>query len=96
MDPRNTDHKSCPSGAVCIGNVAGETYADPSQCDPISDSQHQCPFPVVPRWSAKPVIFASTIQRLMALAELRAWADLADLELFRRNRLSVVPVAAST
>ncbi len=86
-------HSSCPEpGIAGIARVASEVRPDPTQFEPDSPyldpkSPHDAP-----RWLLRDVqVLRKT--RLLALPELRAAPELADLVLLRRgNRLSIMPV----
>ena len=88
-------HSSCPEpGIAGIARVASNTRPDPTQFEQQSHyydaaSKHQ-----QPRWLLVDVQ-ALRKTRLLALPELRATPELADLILLRRgNRLSITPVSA--
>ncbi|MBC7703135.1 MAG: EVE domain-containing protein [Rhodoferax sp.] len=87
-------HSSCPDpGVAGIARVASKARSDPTQfeqkspyCDAASKREQ-------PRWLLVDVQ-ALRKTRLLALPELRATPELADLILLRRgNRLSITPVA---
>ena len=87
-------HSSCPEpGIVGIARVASKTKPDPTQFDKKSHYHDAASKPEAPRWLLVDVQ-ALRKTRLLALPELRATPELADLILLRRgNRLSITPVA---
>ncbi len=86
-------HSSCPEpGIAGIARVASKVRPDPTQFEP--DSPYHDPKSPrdAPRWLLRDVQ-ALRKTRLLALPELRATPELADLVLLRRgNRLSITPV----
>ena len=87
-------HSSCPEpGIVGVARVASTTRPDPTQFDRKSPYYDPKSAPDAPRWLLVDVQ-AVRKTRLLALPELRATPELADLILLRRgNRLSITPVA---
>ena len=87
-------HSSCPEpGIVGVARVASTTRPDPTQFDKKSPYYDPKSAPQAPRWLLVDVQ-AVRKTRLLALPELRATPELADLILLRRgNRLSITPVA---
>lgn len=87
-------HSSCPEpGIVGIARVASRTRPDPTQFEKQSNYYDAASKPEEPRWSLVDVQ-AMRKTRLLALPELRATPELADLILLRRgNRLSITPVS---
>lgn len=87
-------HSSCPEpGIVGVARVASTTRPDPTQFDKKSPYYDPKSAPDAPRWLLVDVQ-AVRKTRLLALPELRATPELADLILLRRgNRLSITPVA---
>ena len=87
-------HSSCPEpGIVGIARVASRTRPDPTQFEKQSHYYDAASKPEEPRWSLVDVQ-AMRKTRLLALPELRATPELADLILLRRgNRLSITPVS---
>ena len=88
-------HSSCPEpGIVGIARVASASKPDPTQFDKKSHYYDPASKPDAPRWLLVDVQ-AVRKTRLLALPELRATPELADLILLRRgNRLSITPVSA--
>ena len=88
-------HSSCPEpGIVGVARVSSTTRPDPTQFDKKSPYYDPKSAPDTPRWLLVDVQ-AVRKTRLLALPELRATPELADLILLRRgNRLSITPVAA--
>ena len=88
-------HSSCPEpGIAGVARVASTTRPDPTQFDKKSPYYDPKSAPDAPRWLLVDVQ-AVRKTRLLALPELRATPELADLILLRRgNRLSITPVAA--
>ena len=87
-------HSSCPEpGIVGVARVASTTRPDPTQFDKKSPYYDPKSAPDAPLWLLVDVQ-AVRKTRLLALPELRATPELADLILLRRgNRLSITPVA---
>ncbi len=86
-------HSSCPKpGIAGIARVASKVRPDPTQFEP--DSPYHDPKSTrdAPRWLLVDVK-ALRKTRLLALPELRATPQLAEMVLLRRgNRLSITPV----
>ena len=82
-----------PPGVAGVGEVAKESYPDPtafdrndSHYDPKSDPEN-------PRWMQVDIRFKRKLKRLIPLDELRGVAALAKMPLLQRGqRLSVQPV----
>ena len=87
-------HSSCPQpGIAGIARVASASKPDPTQFDPKSPYFDAASRPDNPRWLLVDVQ-ALRKTRLLALPELRAVPELADMVLLRRgNRLSITPVS---
>ena len=86
-------HSSCPEpGIVGIARVASGIKPDPTQFDPKSPYYDPASKKDDPRWLLVDVQ-AVRKTRLLALPELRAKPELADLVVLRKgNRLSITPV----
>ncbi|OAK59099.1 EVE domain-containing protein [Variovorax paradoxus] len=86
-------HSSCPEpGIAGIARVASGIKPDPTQFDPKSPYYDAGARPEDPRWLLVDVQ-ALRKTRLLALPELRARPELADLVVLRKgNRLSITPV----
>lgn len=86
-------HSSCPQpGIAGIARVASEAYPDATQFDAASPYFDPKATPEAPRWLNVDVQFVRKT-RLVALAELRARSELANMRvLARANRLSITPV----
>ncbi len=87
-------HSSCPEpGIAGIARVASASKPDPTQFDPKSPYFDAASRPDNPRWLLVDVQ-ALRKTRLLALPELRAVPELADMVLLRKgNRLSITPVS---
>ena len=98
-DPVLVYHSSAdPPGVAGLAEVAGEGSPDPSQVDPGSVYFDPKSLRGDPRWWLVDVRAVRALDRFVPLAELRADAALArlDLPLLRRgNRLSVMPVSGA-
>jgi predicted RNA-binding protein with PUA-like domain len=81
-----------PSGLVGLAEVCRLAYPDHTQFDPTSDYYDPAATKDAPRWWMVDVRFVRAFPRVLALDELRAVPDLADMLLFSRSRLSVQPV----
>ena len=88
-------HSSCAEpGIAGLAEVASTAYPDPSQFDRNSQYFDPKATPENPRWLQVDVRAIKKIP-LIALPQLRAHAELADMPLLKRgNRLSITPVAA--
>ena len=86
-------HSSCPEpGIAGIARVASGIKPDPTQFDPKSPYYDAASKKEEPRWLLVDVQ-AVRKTRLLALPELRARPELADLVVLRKgNRLSITPV----
>ncbi|MDP9931676.1 EVE domain-containing protein [Variovorax paradoxus] len=86
-------HSSCPEpGIAGIARVASAIKPDPTQFDPKSPYYDPASKKDDPRWLLVDVQ-AVRKTRLLALPELRAKPELADLVVLRKgNRLSITPV----
>ena len=89
-------HSSCPQpGIAGIARVASRAYPDATQFDRRSKYFDAAAAPENPRWMHVDVQAVRRID-LVALADLRAHQELADLAVLRRgNRLSITPVTAA-
>ena len=87
-------HSSCPEpGIAGIARVASASKPDPTQFDPKSPYFDATSRPDNPRWLLVDVQ-ALRKTRLLALPEMRAVPELADMVLLRKgNRLSITPVS---
>ncbi len=87
-------HSSCPEpGIAGIARVASASKPDPTQFDPKSPYFDAASRPDNPRWLLVDVQ-ALRKTRLLALPEMRAVPELADMVLLRKgNRLSITPVS---
>ena len=86
-------HSSCPEpGIAGIARVASGIKPDPTQFDPKSPYYDPASKKDDPRWLLVDVQ-AVRKTRLLALPELRAKPELADLVVLRKgNRLSITPI----
>ncbi|QGW84484.1 EVE domain-containing protein [Variovorax paradoxus] len=86
-------HSSCPEpGIAGIARVASGVKPDPTQFDPKSPYYDAASKKEDPRWLLVDVQ-AVRKTRLLALPELRAKPELAELVVLRKgNRLSITPV----
>ena len=90
-------HSSCPEpGIAGVVRIASEAYPDHTAFDPTDKHYDPRSDPNDPRWFMVDVELERKLERLIALAELRAFAagELDGLLLLRRgNRLSITPVS---
>lgn len=86
-------HSSCAEpGVAGLAEVGSTPYPDDTQFDPRSKYYDPKATRENPRWMLVDVR-ALEKTRLMPLAELRTYEDLADMQILRRgNRLSITPV----
>lgn len=89
-------HSSCAEpGIAGLAEVASAPYPDATQFDPGSKYHDPKSTPENPRWMLVDVR-AVEKTRLMPLAELRSYPELADMQILRRgNRLSITPITAA-
>jgi len=89
-------HSSCPEpGIAGIARVASRAYPDQTQFDRASPYHDAAASREEPRWLHVDVQAVKKIA-LIALPQLRAHAELADMAVLRRgNRLSITPVTAA-
>lgn len=83
-----------PSGVAGIALVSRLAYPDPTQFDPKSDYFEPRATPERPVWFQVDLRFVSKLPRVVSLDELRGTPALAGMALFKRSRLSVIPVTA--
>jgi predicted RNA-binding protein with PUA-like domain len=83
-----------PSGVAGTAEVSRTAYPDPTQFDPKSGYFEPRATREAPVWFQVDLRFVSKLPRLVPLDELRGAPALADMKLFKRSRLSVVPVTA--
>jgi len=90
-------HSSCPQpGVAGIVRIASEAYPDHTAFDPTDKHFDPRSDPENPRWYMVDIELDRKLKRVIALAELRAFAGdrLDGLALLRRgNRLSITPVS---
>ncbi len=82
-----------PSGVAGLAEIVRTAYPDHTSWDPRSDYFDAGSTPEKPRWDMVDVKYVSTCKRLLSLDELRGIAELSDMLLFSRSRLSVQPVS---
>jgi predicted RNA-binding protein with PUA-like domain len=89
-------HSSCAEpGVAGIAEVASTPYPDPTQFDSKSKYHDPKSKREEPRWMLVDVR-ATKKTRLLALPELRAVPELAEMRILQRgNRLSITPVTAA-
>jgi predicted RNA-binding protein with PUA-like domain len=89
-------HSNCTHpGVVGMMRIAREGYPDHTAFDP--NDKHYDPHsdPDRPRWYRVDVRFERKLKRTIALRELKAHPELAELALVRKgNRLSIMPLTA--
>jgi predicted RNA-binding protein with PUA-like domain len=81
-----------PSGVAGLAEVARAAFPDHTAWDPSSKYFDPASPPDKPRWYMVEVRYIATFPRVVALDELRQIPELADMQLFTRSRLSVIPV----
>ena len=84
-----------PPGVAGLAEVAKTAYPDPTQFDPKDGHYDPKATPGKPVWFQVDVRFVKKFPRLLSLDELRGIPAIADMDLFRRSRLSVQPVTAA-
>eukprot|EP01116_Phalansterium_solitarium_P012229 TRINITY_DN28314_c0_g1_i1.p1 TRINITY_DN28314_c0_g1~~TRINITY_DN28314_c0_g1_i1.p1 ORF type:complete len:180 (+),score=25.76 TRINITY_DN28314_c0_g1_i1:95-634(+) len=88
-------HSSCKEpGIVGIVTINRAGYPDPTQFDKKSEYYDATSTKQSPKWFQVDVKFESEFPALIGLAELRKYqqAELSQMALFRKSRLSVSPV----
>jgi predicted RNA-binding protein with PUA-like domain len=89
-------HSSIPEPAVVgIAEVVREGYPDFSAWDPQSKYFDPRSTPEKPAWFMVDVRFVRELPRPVTLAEMKEVAELSDLPLLNRSRLSIQPVSES-
>jgi predicted RNA-binding protein with PUA-like domain len=81
-----------PSCVAGIARVSRTAYPDPTQFDRKSEYYDRQSDPEDPRWDLVDVSFVAKAKRPVSLAEIKADAALAEMELVRYGRLSVQSV----
>lgn len=81
-----------PPAAVGTARVVSAARPDPSQFDAKSDYYDPGATPEAPRWFGVEIQLDAIFPRAVALDELRAMPELAQMVLLQRSRLSVQPV----
>lgn len=86
-------HSSCPEpGIAGLGRVSKAGFPDPCAFEPGHKYFDPKSDPGKPRWFSVELAFEAKAQGLLPLAWLRADRIGQGLEIFRQNRLSIVPV----
>ena len=81
-----------PPGVAGLAEVCRTAYPDPTQFD-LKDSHYDSKStPDKPIWFQVDLRFLSKFARFVPLDELRGMPGLVDMMLFKRSRLSVIPV----
>ena len=81
-----------PPGVAGTAEVCREAYPDPTQFDPKDGHYDPKAAPDKPIWFQVDLRFVAKFARFVPLDELRGTPELADMKLFKRSRLSVIPV----
>lgn len=81
-----------PSGVAGAAEVCRAAYPDPTQFDRKDGHYDPKAAPDKPIWFQVDLRFVSKFPRFVSLDELRGTPELADMMLFKRSRLSVIPV----
>ena len=81
-----------PSGVAGTAEVCCTAYPDPTQFDRKDGHYDPKAAPDKPIWFQVDLRFVSRLARFVPLDELRGMPALADMMLFKRSRLSVIPV----
>lgn len=83
---------SKPPHVAGLMEIASEPYPDPTQFDPESSYFDSKSAKQNPRWVLVDVRFRMRFERPVTRATLQEDPLLQDMQLFRRNRLSITPV----
>ena len=88
-------HSNCtPPGIVGVAEVVSEPYPDFTAFDPFSQHPDPKSTPENPRWYMVDVQFKEKFANIIALNELKQYAELLQMPLLRKgNRLSITPVS---
>ena len=81
-----------PSGLAGLAEVSRAAFPDHTAFDPASAYYDPKSTPEDPRWWMVEVRFVREFPQVLPLTDLRRIPELADMQLFKRSRLSVVPV----
>jgi len=81
-----------PPGVAGIAEVCRAAYPDPTQFDKKDSHYDPKSAPDKPIWFQVDLRFISKLPRFVPLDELRGMPEIADMMLFKRSRLSVIPV----
>lgn len=87
--------QAAPPAVVGTAEVVRAGYPDPTQFDRRHAGYDADSDPEEPRWYAVDIRADRTLARPVTLPEIKGVADLAEMVLLRRSRLSVQPVTAS-
>ena len=82
-------HSGRSPAVVGLARVASEPYPDPTQFDAEHEYADPKAKPEAPRWWSVDIEFVEAFAKPVSLAEMKAAAELADLEVLARQRLSV-------
>ncbi|WP_461521360.1 EVE domain-containing protein [Porticoccus sp.] len=86
-------HSSCGTpGVAGIMEVTKAAYPDPAQLDPENGYYDPKATADNPRWYVVDVKLVRKFSRLLPLSKLKKQPALADMQLFKQGRLSVVPL----
>lgn len=81
-----------PSGVAGMAEVCRTAYPDPTQFDRKDGHYDPKAAPDKPVWFQVDLRFVAKFPRFVPLDELRGMPALSDMMLFKRSRLSVIPV----
>lgn len=81
-----------PPGVVGLAEVVKEAYPDHTSWDPDSNYFDPKSTPEEPRWFMVDIAYVATFDVMVSIDEMRAHAELAEMVLLNRSRLSVQPV----
>lgn len=89
-------HSSCKNiGVAGIAEVIREAYPDPAQFDSESHYYDDKSTSDNPRWVCVDVKFVSQFEEVVSLKDIKQNAQLSEMVLVKRGRLSVQPVTAT-
>lgn len=81
-----------PPAVVGLMEIASEPYPDPTQFDPKNDYFDADSSKENPRWQLVDVAFRAKFENPVTRDDLAKDPLLKDMQLFKRNRLSITPV----
>lgn len=86
-------HSSCKSiGVSGIAQITNESYPDHTALDPQSPYFDSKSTKEEPRWFMVDLQWRKTLSRTITLKEMKDYKELENMVLFKRKRLSIIPI----